>query len=271
MGFAGIAIGAAMAGLKPVCEFMSFNFSMQAIDQVINSAAKASYMSAGIISVPVVFRGPNGALLGGSASHSQCFAAWYGHCPGLKVVSPYSSEDSKGLLKASIRDPNPVIFLENNCMYNKVFEMSDEAMDTDFLLPIGKAKVERQGHHCTLVSFSKFVGLSLQAAEELAGIGVECEVINLRTIRPVDEKAILKSVRKTKHLVTIEGGWPQFGVGAEICSIVVESEVFHHLKAPVSRVTGADVPLPYAKTLEQNAVPQIANITRSVKKLLNIK
>ncbi|KAL4226859.1 hypothetical protein ACF0H5_014838 [Mactra antiquata] len=271
MGFAGIAVGAAMAGLKPICEFMTFNFSMQAIDQVINSAAKTYYMSAGTVPVPIVFRGPNGASAGVAAQHSQCFAAWYGHCPGLKVLSPYSSEDCKGLLKSAIRDPNPVVFLENEIMYGVGFEMSDEAMDKDFLLPIGKAKIEREGKHCTLVSHSKFVGTCLDAANELAGIGVECEVINLNSIRPMDEEAIIKSVMKTHNVVTVEGGWPQFGVGAEICAKIIESPAFNYLDSPVLRVTGADVPMPYNKTLEENALPQISNVIKSVKKVLNIK
>ncbi|XP_053378319.1 LOW QUALITY PROTEIN: pyruvate dehydrogenase E1 component subunit beta, mitochondrial-like [Mercenaria mercenaria] len=271
MGFAGIAVGAAMAGLKPICEFMTFNFSMQAIDQVINSAAKTYYMSAGKVPVPIVFRGPNGASAGVAAQHSQCFAAWYGSCPGLKVVSPYSSEDSKGLLKSAIRDPNPVIVLENEILYGAGFEMSDEAMSKDFLVPIGKAKVERQGKHCTIVAHSKFVGTALSASDELAGIGVECEVINMRTIRPMDEETINKSVMKTNHLVTVEGGWPQFGVGAEVCARVIEGPAFNFLDAPILRVTGADVPMPYNKTLEENALPQNVNVIRSVKKVLNIK
>merc|ERR1711976_770066 len=252
MGFAGIAVGAAMAGLRPVCEFMTFNFSMQAIDQVINSAAKTFYMSAGTVPVPIVFRGPNGAAAGVAAQHSQCYAAWYGHCPGLKVVSPFSSEDAKGLLKAAIRDDDPVVVLENELMYGTPFEMSDEALSEDFLIPIGKAKIEREGKHITLVAHSKPVGLCLEAAKELEGMGVECEVINLRSIRPMDDETIIKSVMKTNHLITVEGGWPQFGVGAEICARIVESQAFNYLDAPIVRVTGADVPMPYAKTLEQN-------------------
>ncbi|KAH3876623.1 pyruvate dehydrogenase E1 component subunit beta, mitochondrial-like [Dreissena polymorpha] len=271
MGYAGIAVGAAMAGLRPICEFMTFNFSMQAIDHVINSAAKTYYMSAGTVPVPIVFRGPNGAALGVAAQHSQCFAAWYSHCPGLKVVSPYSSEDCKGLLKSAIRDPNPVVCLENEIMYGVQFEMSDQALDKDFLIPIGKAKIERAGKHITLVSHSKFVGTCLDAANELAGIGVECEVINLRTIRPMDDETIFKSVMKTHHLVTVEGGWPQSGIGAEIVARVIESPAFNYLDAPIIRVTGADVPMPYAKLLEDHALPHPINVTRSVKKVLNIK
>lgn len=270
MGFAGIAVGAAMAGLRPICEFMTFNFSMQAIDQVINSAAKTFYMSAGEVPVPIVFRGPNGAAAGVAAQHSQCFASWYSHCPGLKVVSPFSGEDCKGLLKSAIRDPNPVVCLENEIMYGVTFDMSDEAMSPDFLIPIGKAKIERPGKHITLVSFSRYVGHCLEAATELAGKGIECEVINLRTIRPLDEEAIVKSVMKTNHLVTVEGGWPQNGIGAEICARIVESQAFNYLDAPVLRVTGADIPTPYAKQLEDNSFPQVHNIVGAVKKSLNI-
>ncbi|XP_071081694.1 pyruvate dehydrogenase E1 component subunit beta, mitochondrial-like [Haliotis cracherodii] len=270
LGFAGIAVGAAMAGLKPVCEFMTFNFSMQAIDQVINSAAKTFYMSAGTVQVPIVFRGPNGAAMGVAAQHSQCFAAWYSHCPGLKVLSPYSSEDARGLLKAAIRDPNPVVFLENELMYGTSFEISDEALSPDFVLPVGKAKIERTGSHVTLVSHSRCVGTCLQAAEELAGQGVECEVVNLRSIRPLDEETVIQSVMKTNHLVTVEGGWPQSGVGSEICARLIESPAFNYLDAPILRVSGADVPTPYAKTLEDCAFPQPINVIRAVKKSLNI-
>ncbi|XP_069101083.1 pyruvate dehydrogenase E1 component subunit beta, mitochondrial-like [Argopecten irradians] len=270
MGFAGIAVGAAMAGLKPICEFMTFNFSMQAIDQVINSAAKTFYMSAGAVPVPIVFRGPNGAAAGVAAQHSQCFGAWYSSCPGLKVISPYSSEDCKGLLKASIRDPNPVVFLENELLYGTAFEMSDEALSDEFVLPIGKAKIEREGSHVTLVTHSKCVGLCLDAAKELEGQGVECEVINLRTLRPMDTQAIIKSVMKTNHCVTVEGGWPQCGIGSEICATIVESPAFNYLDAPILRVTGADVPMPYAQSLEAAALPQTPNIINCVKKSLNI-
>uniref|UniRef100_W5KBW1 Pyruvate dehydrogenase E1 component subunit beta n=1 Tax=Astyanax mexicanus TaxID=7994 RepID=W5KBW1_ASTMX len=259
MGFAGIAVGAAMAGLRPICEFMTFNFSMQAIDQVINSAAKTYYMSAGLQPVPIVFRGPNG-----------CFAAWYGHCPGLKVVSPWNSEDAKGLLKAAIRDDNPVVFLENELMYGVACEMSEEAQSKDFIIPIGKAKVERQGGHITLVSHSRMVGHCLDAAAVLAKEGIECEVINLRTIRPLDVETIEASVMKTNHLITVEGGWPQFGVGAEICARIMEGPAFNYLDAPATRVTGVDIPMPYAKILEDNSTPQIKDIIFSVKKTLNV-
>uniref|UniRef100_A0A672IHQ0 Pyruvate dehydrogenase E1 component subunit beta n=1 Tax=Salarias fasciatus TaxID=181472 RepID=A0A672IHQ0_SALFA len=270
MGFTGIAVGAAMAGLRPICEFMTFNFSMQAIDQVINSAAKTYYMSAGLQPVPIVFRGPNGASAGVAAQHSQCFAAWYAHCPGLKVVSPWNSEDAKGLLKSAIREDNPVVFLENELMYGVPFEMSEEAQSKDFTIPIGKAKVERQGSHVTLVSHSRLVGHCLDAAAVLAKEGIECEVINLRTIRPMDVETIEASVMKTNHLVTVEGGWPQFGVGAEICARVMEGPAFNYLDSPVTRVTGVDIPMPYAKILEDNSVPQIKDIIFSVKKTLNV-
>ncbi|XP_026091368.1 pyruvate dehydrogenase E1 component subunit beta, mitochondrial [Carassius auratus] len=270
MGFAGIAVGAAMAGLRPICEFMTFNFSMQAIDQVINSAAKTYYMSAGLQPVPIVFRGPNGASAGVAAQHSQCFAAWYGHCPGLKVVSPWNAEDARGLLKSAIRDDNPVVFLENELMYGVPFEMSEESQSKDFLIPIGKAKIERQGSHVTLVSHSRMVSLCLDAAVVLAKEGIECEVINLRSIRPMDTEAIETSVMKTNHLITVEGGWPHFGVGAEILAEIMEGPAFNFLDAPAVRVTGVDIPMPYAKILEDNSVPQIKDIIYTVKKTLNV-
>lgn len=235
MGFAGIAVGAAMAGLRPICEFMTFNFSMQAIDHVINSAAKTFYMSAGTVNVPIVFRGPNGAAAGVAAQHSQCFAAWYSHCPGLKVISPYDSEDAKGnfefhypfaefrvtsiflsrstgLLKAAIRDPDPVVFLENEMVYGVQYPVSDQVLDKEFVLPIGKAKVQRAGKHITIVAHSRPVEAALAAANELAGNGIEAEVINLRSVRPLDVETICKSIQKTNHLVTVEGGWPQCGM-----------------------------------------------------------
>ncbi|XP_012675403.1 pyruvate dehydrogenase E1 component subunit beta, mitochondrial [Clupea harengus] len=270
MGFTGIAVGSAMAGLRPICEFMTFNFSMQAIDQVINSAAKTNYMSAGLQSVPIVFRGPNGSSAGVAAQHSQCFAAWYAHCPGLKVVSPWNAEDAKGLLKSAIRDDNPVVFLENELMYGVAFEMSEEQLSKDYLVPIGKAKVERQGTHISLVAHSRMVSHCLDAAAVLAKEGIECEVINLRTIRPLDIETIEASVMKTNHLVTVEGGWPQFGVGAEICASIMEGPAFNYLDAPAARVTGVDIPMPYAKILEDNSVPQIKDIIFTVKKTLNV-
>ncbi|KAJ3099543.1 pyruvate dehydrogenase E1, beta subunit [Phlyctochytrium bullatum] len=271
MGFAGIAVGAALAGLKPICEFMTFNFSMQAIDHVVNSAAKTRYMSGGTVECPIVFRGPNGAAAGVAAQHSQCFAAWYGSVPGLKVVSPWSAEDAKGLLKAAIRDPNPVVCLENELMYGISFNVTDEVLSKDFVLEIGKAKVEREGSHVTVVAHSRPVGFALEAAELLAKDGIEVEVINLRSIRPLDIDTIIKSVKKTNHLVTVEGGWPMFGVGSEIAAQVFESDAFDHLDAPVLRVTGADIPMPYAQNLETLSLPSVTNIVNAVKKSLNVK
>ncbi|BET00782.1 unnamed protein product [Nesidiocoris tenuis] len=268
MGFAGVAVGAAMAGLKPICEFMTFNFSMQAIDQIINSAAKTFYMSAGHINVPVVFRGPNGAAAGVGAQHSQCFGAWYSHCPGLKVVSPYSSEDARGLLKAAIRDPDPVVILENEMLYGQQFPVSDDVLSKDFTIPFGKAKIERPGKDITLVSHSKSVELCLEAAQSLSGQGIDCEVINLRSLRPLDEETIVKSVMKTNHLVTVEQGWPQSGIGSEIAARIMESEAFFHLDAPVIRVTGADIPMPYNHNLEALALPQLKDVLETVKKVL---
>lgn len=270
-GFAGIAVGAAFAGLRPVCEFMTFNFSMQAIDHVINSAAKTFYMSAGTKPVPIVFRGPNGAASGVAAQHSQCFGAWYSHCPGLKVLMPYSSEDAKGLLKSAIRDPDPVVFLEDELLYGVPFEMSDEAQSPDFLVPIGKAKIERAGTHVTLVCAGKATDTALQAANELAGKGIEAEVINLRSVRPLDFQSIAQSVAKTHHLITVEQGWPQSGIGAEICARVMESPVFFELDAPVWRVTGADVPMPYARTLETYALPRPNDVVAAVEAVLTNK
>lgn len=271
-GFTGMAVGAAMAGQRPICEFMTFNFAMQAIDHIINSAAKEFAMSAGMISVPIVFRGPNGAAAGVGAQHSQCYGAWYAHCPGLKVISPYSAEDCKGLLKAAIRDPDPVVFLENELLYGQQFEVSDECLKSpEFVLPIGKAKVERAGTHCTLVSHSKGVQLCLDAAKELESQGVQVEVINLRSLRPLDMDTIKQSLMKTNHLVTVEQGWPTCGIGAEISASICESDAFDHLDSPIIRVAGADVPMPYAKTLEQNAIPQTHDIVQAVNRSLNIQ
>eukprot|EP00252_Welwitschia_mirabilis_P027059 TRINITY_DN9145_c0_g1_i1.p1 TRINITY_DN9145_c0_g1~~TRINITY_DN9145_c0_g1_i1.p1 ORF type:complete len:370 (-),score=92.68 TRINITY_DN9145_c0_g1_i1:126-1235(-) len=264
-GFTGIGVGAAYYGLRPVVEFMTMNFAMQAIDHIINSAAKTYYMSAGQISVPIVFRGPNGAAAGVGAQHSQCYAAWYGQIPGLKVLSPYSSEDARGLLKAAIRDPDPVVFLENELLYGEPFSVSEECLDSSFCLPIGKAKIEREGKDVTITAFSKMVGYALKAAEELAKEGISAEVINLRSIRPLDRVTINSSVRKTSRLVTVEEGFPQHGVGAEICASVTE-ESFDYLDAPVERIAGADVPMPYASNLERLAVPQIEDIVRAAKR-----
>lgn len=270
-GFAGIAVGAAMAGLRPVCEFMTFNFSMQAIDHIINSAAKTFYMSAGRVNVPIVFRGPNGAAAGVAAQHSQCFGAWFSHCPGLKVVSPYTSEDAKGLLKSAIRDPDPVVVLENEILYGVQYPMSDEALSKEFLLPIGKAKIERVGKHVTLVAHSKAVEQALEAANELAGKGIEAEVINLRSLRPLDIDTIVQSIVKTNHCLTVEQGWPHCGIGAEISAKISESEAFYHLDAPVIRVTGVDSPMPYAKSLEIAALPQTQDVVFAVNKVLGLQ
>ncbi|KZO97946.1 Thiamin diphosphate-binding protein [Calocera viscosa TUFC12733] len=268
MGFAGMAVGAALAGLRPICEFMTFNFAMQAIDQIVNSAGKTYYMSGGNVPCPVVFRGPNGAAAGVAAQHSQDYAAWYGSVPGLKVVSPWSAEDCKGLLKAAIRDPNPVVFLENEMLYGVSFPMSQAAQSDDFLLPIGKAKVEKEGTDVTIVAHSIMVTRSLDAAHALEKEGISAEVINLRSIRPLDIDTILKSVKKTNRLVTVEGGFPGFGVGSEICAQIVEGEGFDYLDAPVERITGADVPTPYATGLEALAFPDAALIEKVAKRAL---
>jgi len=269
MGFAGIAVGAAMNGCRPICEFMTFNFSMQAIDQVINSAAKTYYMSGGVVNIPIVFRGPNGCAAGVAAQHSQCFAAWYGHCPGLKVISPYDSEDCKGLLKAAVRDPDPCVFMENELLYGRTFDISDDVLDENFVVPIGKAKVQREGKDITLVAHSIGVDFCLGAADILAKEGISCEVINLRSIRPLDIDTVNDSVKKTKHLITVEGGFPMYGIGAEICAQVIEGPAFHYLDAPIIRVSGADVPMPYALSLEKMATPQAETVVIAVRKVLN--
>jgi pyruvate dehydrogenase E1 component beta subunit len=259
--FAGIGIGAAMAGLKPIVEFMTFNFAMQAMDQIINSAAKTHYMSGGQMECPIVFRGPNGAAARVAAQHSQDYAAWYSHVPGLKVVVPYSAADAKGLLKSAIRDPNPVIFLENEILYGHSFEVPE---GDDILVPIGVAKVARPGKDVTLVSFGIGMIYTLQAAEALAGEGIDAEVIDLRTIRPLDIETVLASVRKTGRAVTIEEGWPQSGVGAEISARIMEG-AFDYLDAPVLRISGRDVPMPYAANLEKLALPNVAEIVAAAK------
>ncbi|WP_142846987.1 pyruvate dehydrogenase complex E1 component subunit beta [Telmatospirillum sp. J64-1] len=261
MGFAGLGAGAAFAGLKPIVEFMTFNFSMQAIDHIINSAAKTLYMAGGQMGCPIVFRGPNGAASRVGAQHSQCYASWYAHCPGLKVVAPYSGADAKGLLKAAIRDPNPVIVLEHELMYGQSFDVPE---DPDFIIPIGKAKIERKGEHVTIVAFSRMVQLALEAAEALKGEGIEAEVINLRSIRPLDIPTIVNSVKKTNRIVTIEEGWPFAGIGSEIASVIMEN-AFDYLDAPVTRVHGADVPMPYAANLERLALPQVDQLVAACK------
>lgn len=267
-GFTGIAVGAAFQGLKPICEFMTFNFSMQAIDQIINSAAKTLYMSGGTITCPIVFRGANGAAQGVAAQHSQCFGAWYSHVPGLKVCMPYDSEDARGLLKAAIRDPDPVVFLENELLYGTSFPVSAEVLDKDFVIPIGKAKIMRAGKDITITAVAKMVGYSLDAAEILAKEGIDVEVINLRSLKPLDRDTIAASVKKTHYLINVEEGWPQGGIGAEIAATAMEF-CFDDLDAPVVRITGAEVPMPYAATLEQACLPQVADIVAAVKKLLN--
>jgi len=269
IGFAGIGVGAAFGGVRPIVEFMTWNFSMQAIDHVINSAAKTLAMSGGVLNVPIVFRGPNGFASGVAAQHSQCFAAWYAHCPGLKVICPYDSEDSKALLKAAIRDPDPVCFLENELVYGTPFEVSDEVLSKDHVGEIGKAKIQRPGKDVTLCAHSIGVKFAMEAADELSKMGISAEVINLRSIRPLDIDTVNESIMKTNHLITVEGGWPQHGVGAEVCARVIEGPAFHYLDAPVIRVTGADVPMPYADKLEKAAVPSLNVITNAVKKVLN--
>ena len=260
-GFTGVGIGAAFAGLRPIVEFMTFNFSMQAIDQIINSAAKTRYMSGGQMGCPIVFRGPNGAAARVAAQHSQCYASWYAHCPGLKVVAPYSAADAKGLLKAAIRDPNPVIVLENEILYGRSFEVP---VDADYVIPIGTARIERSGNDVTIAAFSIMVAVALEAAELLAADGIEAEVINLRSLRPLDTATIVESVKKTNRLVSVEEGWPVAGIGAEIAASMME-HAFDYLDAPVVRVTGADVPMPYAANLEKLALPQADGVAAAAK------
>ena len=260
-GFCGLGVGAAMAGLRPIVEFMTWNFAMQAIDHIINSAAKTLYMAGGELGCPIVFRGPNGAAARVAAQHSQEYSSWYAHCPGLKVVAPYSAADAKGLLKAAIRDPNPVIFLENEVLYGHSFDVPKLE---DFVLPIGKAKLLREGHHVTITAFSLMVDRALKAADKLAEEGIEAEVIDLRTIRPLDVETIVESVKKTNRIVSVEEGWPQSGMGAEIAALMME-EAFDWLDAPVKRVTGKDVPMPYAANLERLALPQVDDVVAAAK------
>ncbi|KXT18577.1 hypothetical protein AC579_9795 [Pseudocercospora musae] len=269
-GFCGLTVGAALAGLVPICEFMTFNFAMQAIDQIINSAAKTHYMSGGVQPCNITFRGPNGFAAGVAAQHSQDYTAWYGSIPGLKVVSPYSAEDAKGLLKAAIRDPNPVCVLENELLYGLPFQMSEEAQSDEFVIPFGKAKIERPGKDLTIVTLSRCVGQSLVAAEQLKSkYGVETEVINLRSIKPMDVEAIIKSVKKTGRLMAVESGFPSFGVGAEIMALTAEY-AFDYLEAPPVRVTGAEVPTPYAEKLEKMSFPTEQLIADYAAKLLRV-
>jgi pyruvate dehydrogenase E1 component beta subunit len=259
-GFTGLAIGSAFGGLRPIVEFMTFNFSMQAMDQIINSASKTLYMSGGQVECPIVFRGPHGAAARVAAQHSQNFAAWYAHIPGLKVVAPYSAGDAKGLLKSAIRDPNPIIFLENEILYGRTFEVPD---DLEYLVPIGKAAVVREGSDVTIVSFSITVGLAMEASEKLERQGIQAEVIDLRTLRPLDFDTIQRSLQKTNRLVLVEEGWPTCGIGSEIAMQICE-KAFDELDAPPARVCGADVPMPYASNLEKLALPRVDQILEAV-------
>ncbi|WP_338688553.1 MULTISPECIES: pyruvate dehydrogenase complex E1 component subunit beta [unclassified Bradyrhizobium] len=260
-GFAGIGVGAAMAGLKPIVEFMTWNFAMQAIDQIINSAAKTLYMSGGQMGCSIVFRGPNGAAARVAAQHSQDYAAWYSQIPGLKVIAPYSAADYKGLLKAAIRDPNPVVFLENEMLYGHTGEVPKLA---DYVVPIGKARIARAGKDVTIVSWAMGMSYALKAADELAKEGIEAEVVDLRTIRPMDTETIINSVKKTGRAVTVEEGWQQSGVGSEVAARIME-HAFDYLDAPVARVSGKDVPMPYAANLEKLALPSVAEVVAAAK------
>ncbi|HEY2071740.1 MAG TPA: pyruvate dehydrogenase complex E1 component subunit beta [Rhizomicrobium sp.] len=260
-GFAGLGVGAAFGGLKPIVEFMTFNFAMQAIDQIINSAAKTRYMSGGQMGCPIVFRGPNGPAARVAAQHSQDYSSWYAHIPGLKVIAPYFAADAKGLMKAAIRDPNPVIFLENEIVYGRSFPVPK--LD-DYLVPIGKARVVKQGTDVTLVAHSICVGQILEASEKLAADGIDAELIDLRTLRPLDTATVIASVKKTNRLVTVEQGWPVCSIGSEICSVVT-SEAFDWLDAPPTKVHGKDVPMPYAANLEKLALPTVDDIVEAAK------
>ena len=262
-GFTGLGVGAGFAGLRPIVEFMTFNFAMQAIDQIINSAGKTRYMSGGQMSCPIVFRGPNGIAARVAAQHSQCYASWYAHCPGLKVVAPYSGADHKGLLKAAIRDPNPVVFLEHELVYGENFAVPD---DPEFIVPIGRARIARAGEHVTITAFSRMVKLAMQAAEELEKAGISAEIIDLRTLRPFDIETVVASVKKTNRIVAVEEGWPFAGIGSEVAAIMME-ECFDWLDAPVKRVAGKDVPLPYAANLERLAVPQVEDIVAAAREV----
>ena len=259
-GFAGVGVGAALMGLRPIVEFMTFNFAMQAVDQIVNSAAKTRYMSGGAVACPIVFRGPNGAASRVAAQHSHDFSSWYAHIPGLIVIAPHSAADAKGLLKSAIRDPNPVIFLENEMLYGRSFEVPDD----EVLTPIGVASTVREGDDVTIATFSRGVERALAAAERLEDEGISVETLDLRTLRPLDVDSIVASVIKTSRLVTVEEGWPSAGLGAEIAALVTE-RAFDHLDAPVRRVTGADVPMPYAANLEQRALPAVEQIVDTVK------
>src|SRR5215468_2206069 len=262
-GFTGLGVGAAFAGLRPIVEFMTWNFAMQAMDQIINSASKTRYMSGGQMGCPIVFRGPNGAASRVAAQHSQDYASWFAHCPGLKVVAPYSGADHKGLLKSAIRDPNPVVFLEHELVYGETFAVPD---DPEYLVPIGKARIARAGEHVTITAFSRMVKLALQAADELEKAGISAEIIDLRTLRPFDVATVVASVKKTNRIVSVEEGWPFGGIGAEIAALLME-ECFDWLDAPLKRVAGKDVPLPYAANLERLAVPQVEDIVAAAREV----
>jgi pyruvate dehydrogenase E1 component beta subunit len=260
-GFAGLGVGAAFAGLKPIVEFMTFNFAMQAIDHIINSAAKTLYMSGGQMGCSIVFRGPNGPASRVAAQHSQCYASWYAHVPGLRVLAPYSAADAKGLMKSAIRDPNPVIFLENEILYGRTFEVP---VDEDYIVPIGKARIARAGRDVTIAAFSISVAHALAAAELAAAEGIEVEVIDLRSLRPLDSDTLVQSVKRTGRLITVEEGWHFAGIGAEL-SAIVQEQAFDYLDAPTIRVSGKDVPMPYAANLEKLALPQVADVLASIK------
>lgn len=260
-GFTGLGVGTGFAGLKPIVEFMTWNFAMQAIDQIINSAAKTRYMSGGQMGCSIVFRGPNGPASRVAAQHSQDYSSWYAHIPGVKVIAPYFAADAKGLMKAAIRDPNPVIFLENEIVYGRSFPVPK--LD-DFVVPIGKARVVKEGTDVTIVTYSICVGMALEAAEALAQDGIDVEVIDLRTLRPLDTETVLASVRKTNRIVTLEQGWPVCSIGSEICAVVA-NEAFDYLDAPPTKVTGKDVPMPYAANLEKLALPEVADVIAAVK------
>jgi pyruvate dehydrogenase E1 component beta subunit len=262
-GFAGLGVGTGFAGLRPIVEFMTFNFAMQAMDQIINSASKTRYMSGGQMSCPIVFRGPNGVAARVAAQHSQCYASWYAHCPGLKVIAPFTGADHKGLLKAAIRDPNPVVFLEHELVYGESFAVPE---DPDFVVPIGKARIARPGDHVTIAAFSRMVRLALQAAEVLEKEGISAEIIDLRTLRPFDTATVAASVKKTNRIVSVEEGWAFAGIGAEIAAMVME-QCFDWLDAPLKRVAGKDVPLPYAANLERLALPQVEDIVTAAREV----
>jgi pyruvate dehydrogenase E1 component beta subunit len=265
-GFAGVGVGAAFAGLKPIVEFMTWNFAMQAIDQIINSAAKTRYMSGGQMSVPIVFRGPNGAAARVAAQHSQCYSAWYAHVPGLTVIAPSTPADAKGLLKSAIRDPNPVVFLENEILYGS---SGPVPTGDDWIVPIGRARIVCEGRHVTIVSFARGMTYALEAADQLAKEGIEAEVLDLRTLRPLDLETVLRSVRKTNRIVTVEEAWPVCSVGSEICAQVA-MQAFDDLDAPPAKVSGADVPMPYAANLETLALPSVDQVIAAAKSVLYV-